>query len=72
MSKWVIQELDPDNYEIIDENFDGEVYDSEYEAESALEELQCALPAGREIFELRGEYERIREYGLLQVEEIDE
>ena len=72
MSKWVIQELDPDSYEVIDESFDGEIYDSKEDAENELEIIKSSMPAGREIFELRGEYERIRDYGILEVEEIDD
>lgn len=81
MSKFKVILFDQETCEAVDDFVDEEIFDSEDEAQSFIDEIGSSMAEGEEILRLRGEWEDkdpADNYGygsddlILQVEEYEE
>lgn len=56
MQKFVVQLFNQRTFEVVDDCVDGEVFDSEEEAQARIDEIYSALPTGEETLRLSGRY----------------
>jgi len=56
MQKFIVQLFNQRTFEVVDNCVDGEVFDSEEEAQERIDEIYSALPAGEETLRLSGRY----------------
>lgn len=77
MSKWKVILFNQNTYEIENDCVHDEIFDTEEEAQSYIDDIYDHLPEGLESLSLNGQSESGREYGfgdddlVLEVEEID-
>lgn len=77
MSKWKVQLFNQETYDVLDDCVDGELFDTEEDAEDYIQSIHENLPQGLEDLSLMGQPESGSEYGygnddlVLRVEEAD-